>query len=215
MDAYIAGSFSGLVQIVIGHPLDTYKVWLQTKQPNRNLKKLYYGIRYPLLISCVHNSVLFGTNHNLGRYIDNQWITGFLTGIVSGFICGPMELFKIREQAYKTKPKLKHCFIGIYPTLIRESVSTSIYFGTYHYLHDQLNYSLLYSGGISGVVSWLITHPIDTVKSRIQSGSVSNLKDALSIKGLWRGIECTLLRAFLVNSTGFWVYEKSLNYFKS
>ena len=36
MDAYISGSLSGFVQIFLGHPFDTYKVWSQTGQKNTN-----------------------------------------------------------------------------------------------------------------------------------------------------------------------------------
>ena len=30
MDGFTAGNISGLAQIIVGHPLDTYKVWLQS-----------------------------------------------------------------------------------------------------------------------------------------------------------------------------------------
>ena len=211
MDAYIAGSLSGFVQILIGHPLDTYKVWLQTGQKNKKFINIYNGIKYPLVINCIHNSVLFGTNNYLSHYINNQWITGFITGIASSFICGPMELYKIRDQSYKPRPNISQIMIGFYPTLLRECITGSLYFGTYHYLYHERKNSCLLSGGIAGVFSWLISHPIDTIKSQIQSGKVTTIKQAVHRGGLWKGIYCTLVRAFLVNSVGFWVYEKYMS----
>ena len=215
MDAYIAGSISGFVQIIIGHPLDTYKIWLQTGQPNKNYRNLYYGIKYPLFINCGHNSILFGTNNYLSYYTNNQWITGFFTGIVSGFVCSPMELYKIREQSYLIKPHIREIATGLYPTILRECIAGSIYFGGYQYLRKEKKYSCLLSGGISGVLSWLISHPIDTIKSQIQSGKEKTIYRVIQRGGLWKGIECTIIRAFLVNSIGFWVYEKYMSLYNN
>ncbi len=73
MEGFLAGNISGLAQIVIGHPLDTYKVWLQSGvRPSTKPSRLYRGIKYPLYASCIQNSVIFGVNYNLSQVIENQ-----------------------------------------------------------------------------------------------------------------------------------------------
>ena len=216
MEGFIAGSVSGFIQILIGHPFDTYKTWLQTNQKNRNIKNIYFGIKYPLYNNCVINSILFGTNNTLSKYISNPYITGFLTGIPTSIICCPVELFKIRKQCYLSKPKtFSEYFIGFRATLLRESIGCSIYLGSYDYLYKDMGYNSLYSGGISGVLCWFLTHPIDTIKSRIQQGKIKNIKEGLTSKNLWKGISFSLYRALLVNSIGFYIYQNTFNYIKS
>ena len=207
MEGFISGSFSGLVQIIVGHPLDTYKIWLQNSEKNKNLKHLYRGIQYPLYTNCLINSVLFGTNNLASKYISNPWITGFITGIATSFICTPVELFKIRRQCYLPPPN--NWFLGYRATLMRETIGCSLYIGIYDYLYQKKKYSCLFSGGVAGISCWFLTHPIDTIKTRIQTGQTSNIIKGFTEKGLWNGLTHTLVRAFLVNSIGFWVYQKS------
>ena len=212
MDAYLAGCISGFIQVLIGHPFDTYKVWLQTGQQNIKIKNIYFGIKYPIFVNCIHNSVLFGTNNYLNKYTKNQWISGFLTGIPSSLVCCPMELYKIREQSYRPPPKFKNLMIGYTPTLLRETIAGSLYFGVYYHLHHEKQYSSFFSGGMAGVSSWLVSHPIDTIKTRIQSGSFKTMYEAYQYRGLWDGIYCTLTGAFLVNSVGFCVFEECMKF---
>lgn len=58
------------------------------------------------------------------------------------------------------------------------------------------------SGGISGTLSWLVTYPIDTIKSRIQTNIT--FKDALNKGNIFNGLSICLVRTFLVNATGFY-----------
>ena len=56
------------------------------------------------------------------------------------------------------------------------------------------------SGGIAGILSWLIPYPIDTIKSRIQIGY--SLKKSIKLGNYYKGLNFCLLRAFLVNGIG-------------
>ena len=55
----VSTCLSGFSQILIGHPLDTYKTWLQngSRIPKIKFSTMYRGIRYPLLSNCVLNLV--------------------------------------------------------------------------------------------------------------------------------------------------------------
>ena len=74
---------------------------------------------------------------------------------------------------------------------------------------------ILTSGGIAGVLSWIIGYPLDTIKTRIQSGyftesvSVASLRQNLSIS--YYGIAPALYRAALLHSCTFLCYENVLH----
>ena len=50
------------------------------------------------------------------------------------------------------------------------------------------------------------TYPIDTIRSRQISNNIS-IREAISMGNLWRGYSACLIRAFLVNSCSFYIYE--------
>ena len=214
MEGFLAGSISGFVQILIGHPFDTYKIWLQTGE-KKNHRYLYNGIKYPLYTNCLVNSILFGSSYNLEKKINNPFLTGFLTGIATSFICCPVELLKIREQCLLSTPKsISQWYRGFNITLLRESISCSLYIGIYDYCYKREKYNSFISGGISGVSSWLFTHPIDTIKTRIQRGQINSIYQGINSKNLWNGLSINLLRAIIVNSCGFYIYQYSIDKYK-
>ena len=91
---------------------------------------------------------------------------------------------------------------------MRETLSNGIYFGVYHYCKDDLKLSPFLSGGMAGVNSWLWTFPFDSLRVRKQLNPTFKLKELINIAPLYRGLGITLIRAFCVNSCGFYVYEK-------
>lgn len=113
----------------------------------------------------------------------------------------------------------------------REVLGTSIYFGTYETAKrilsgNQANASTgpmthFFAGGICGTLSWLIVFPVDLIKSRVQkdvmvsepkynSSILACTADVVKrdgIRGLYRGLNVTLLRAFPIHSLQFLVLE--------
>ena len=65
------------------------------------------------------------------------------------------------------------------------------------------------AGGVAGVAYHLVTYPIDTVKTNMQTGMTfkNALQKTLDVQKL-KGYKVVLLRAALVNSCSFMVYEK-------
>jgi len=201
------GLICGIIQSVIGHPIDTIKVLIQNN--NKNIKysftNLYKGITYPLLNSMFVGYALFGLVDEINIYYNNYFISGGLSGIFIFPIIQVSEYWKINAQMHKNI-YFKYFYVGSYSTLIRESIASSIYFGGYHCLNDSGLSSFL-SGGISGSLSWLLTYPIDVIKTRVQQYPHISYNKALKIGGLYNGISITLFRGFLVNGCVFFTYD--------
>ena len=85
----------------------------------------------------------------------------------------------------------------------------------------------LLSGGLAGILTWLVNYPIDVIKSRIQAdgtqgvnryhGFVDCGKQILQsegIRGFKKGLGVTLIRAFPVNAVTFATVMVLLNYMR-
>ena len=211
LNYFYAGSISGFIQTIIGHPFDTLKVLQQNHNSKiYNFKSLYRGISMPLIQTPIICGVSFFLNDNLNNYFTNQYYSGFISGFLSSFIICPFEYYKINSQVQKNLyinfKSLKHSYSNINYVILRETPALGIYFGLYNYIINQ-NISPFYAGGIAGVSSWLFTYPIDTIKTRMQSGKTSTLYDSILLGNLFKGLNICLLRAFLVNSVGFYTYD--------
>lgn len=81
----------------------------------------------------------------------------------------------------------------------------------------------LIAGGLAGTISWLLTFPIDTVKSRLQADGMSgkpfyknmlhcarNGYEAEGLSFFSRGLSSTLIRAFVMNAATFLVVSSTL-----
>jgi solute carrier family 25 carnitine/acylcarnitine transporter 20/29 len=100
------------------------------------------------------------------------------------------------------------------PVTMKEVPSATIYYGIYHYLKEK-DVSILLSGSLAGVASWFSIYPLDTIKTRLQAGTATNVKDAFRQGNLWKGLNLCLLRAFITNGIGFYVYEKSAEIYRN
>ncbi|CAD5115142.1 DgyrCDS4146 [Dimorphilus gyrociliatus] len=124
MNDYIAGAIAGSAGIVVGHPLDTTKVLLQTQQIAQKGRKSYYdilkviandglkngsfrGLSYPLVSVGVINSIYFGVQSYsltaLENKINNNYLRLFISGCMGGTvqitISCPIEVIKIVLQS--------------------------------------------------------------------------------------------------------------------
>ena len=116
---------------------------------------------------------------------------------------------------------------GIAPTIGRETPSFGAYFLTFDFCCRQSAnfynidisevgpFTLLIGGGLAGQACWLISFPFDVVKSRLQGDGVTGVEykgmmDCIrktyhqdGIRGFYRGLLPTLVRAFPVNAATF------------
>jgi len=127
---FLAGTVSGWVQVVVGHPLDTVKVRLQTQGTtplfrgaldcvakttlNEGPQGLFKGMSSPLVGIGLCNAVLFSANENFRRILQHgdpskelslteMTVAGGLSGVAIALVLCPIELVKIRMQVrYET-----------------------------------------------------------------------------------------------------------------
>ena len=225
MQEYLLGNLFGITQVIIGHPFDTLKTNLQNSKDIKIFFKkpveLYRGISYPLLMNSIGTSFLFGNYDYFYKETNNRLISGILTGMISAVILTPFDYKKIQlqtQQLITTKhnqihnqiqyKNIKKYYTGFTYTLTREIISIPIYFYTYHYLNDITNPFI--AGGFAGVSSWLSSYPVDTLKTRKQLYQDKTFTEIIRMGSLYKGLPITLVRAFIVNGTSFYIY----NFFK-
>ena len=193
MNDYLAGSISGIAQTLTGHPFDTLKACKQSNiKPHYNIKRLYGGITFPL----VSNSVIIGSQF---YFYHNH--SALISGIISGIMSTPIDYFKIQKQLVPNYKYKLSWPLGMNITIMREVIAIPVYFEAYYYFKKKTNNSFL-SGGIAGILTWLVPYPIDTIKTRIQMGYT--LKESINQKNYMRGLPLCLTRGFIVNSVGFY-----------
>ncbi|EGV65156.1 hypothetical protein CANTEDRAFT_113631 [Yamadazyma tenuis ATCC 10573] len=177
---------------------------------------------------------------------------GAVAGFANGFLGAPIEHIRIRLQIqsgsvkqfngpidcfskiYKQNGLYSGIFKGLTPTLVRESIGLGIYFATYEALiaretgnkkiarADIPGWKLCLFGGLSGYTLWIGIYPVDVVKSKLQTdsltkpsykGSMSVIKDVWAkngIKGFYRGFIPTILRAAPANGATFAMFELTM-----
>ena len=226
MDTILINSFSaGLVQTIIGHPFDTIKT-LNQIYPNktdyaifRNIVKkhgytyLYRGSLLPLTGGGIQNSFIFTLENYLNKYSNkNYLISGFLAGGISAIPVTPAEYIKCNLQ-YKNDINLKYfykknIYKGFGLTFLRDSIGFSLYFSTYNYLKN-INDNPLINGGCAGVVSWIYSYPVDTIKTKYQisNDKIIDIIVKNSNYKIFSGLRVMLIRSFLVNAGIFYTYE--------
>lgn len=155
-------------------------------------------------------------------------LSGALAGFIQSFLLSPIELIKIRMQlpnsSYSstwhcvrelasTERYGAHLARGTLLTIIRDVPAVTTYFvgfeyacalaKSYHPNSKQLSFcQLLAAGGFAGCLSWMVTYPIDVVKTRYQADEsyksmwqcVRRTLYTEGFLGFWRGLTPTLIR---------------------
>ncbi|XP_076321531.1 mitochondrial basic amino acids transporter-like isoform X1 [Tachypleus tridentatus] len=285
---FVAGCLGGCAGVLVGHPLDTVKVRLQTQDASKPLYRgtfhcissiiknesvggLYKGMSSPMCSLAFINAIVFGVQGNMQRSlsepdsITSHMIAGAAAGTVQSIICSPMELAKTRMQlqgqrAVKTRflhsTKLLYSysspldclvksfrmegtrgiFRGLGCTVLRDAPGFAACFGAYEVLvrffsdaENNINTcGLLLAGGLAGTFSWVVSYPMDLVKSRLQADGIfgprqyNGILDC-AVKGYqqegWRvfthGLNSTLLRAFPTNAATFFVVSWVIKFYEN
>lgn len=235
MNDFIAGGCSGIAQTIIGHPFDTAKVNIQNNISLKTLnnKDLFRGIKYPLLSNALINSVVFSgyqsnkkrieklsKSNNNDTMIMNKPLLNFISGGIAGLYVAPLIYFfdygkTLSQMGKKVSLKDYHKLLtreikphGLKTTFGREFLAFGVYFSTYDYMRDEYNTELspLVAGGISGLLNWTTTYNLDVIRNR-QIYHKLNFNQAYNMGNLWKGFSFCALRALIVNSLGFYVYE--------
>lgn len=188
--------------------------------------------------------------------LKTHFASGVCAGLAQAFICSPVELTKTRLQIQadmggpaKYKGPL-HCFQEIYKTegmrgvfrgqlitIMREIPAFGTYFASFEmcaraFSGEETSESagklaVFMAGGMAGTASWLVSYPIDVIKSRLQSdgafgpskysGMLDCLRTSIKEEGfgvLTRGLNSTILRAFPTNAATFVVVSSVMKFLK-
>jgi solute carrier family 25 carnitine/acylcarnitine transporter 20/29 len=217
MNEYLLGNLCGLSQTIIGYPFDTLKTNLQNSKSIKPFLQsptlLYRGVKYPLATSMIGTTFMFGNYSYFQELTQSKLAASVITGITGAFLITPFDYLKIQRQILVnhqqyTYPKIATLFRGLNLTITRESISIPVYFLTFDTMYYTWQMHPFLAGATAGVSSWLSTYPIDTLKSRRQLYPDKTFKELLSMGKLYNGLGITLVRAFLVNGTSFYIYTK-------
>jgi solute carrier family 25 (mitochondrial carnitine/acylcarnitine transporter), member 20/29 len=202
---------------------------------NEGIRGFYKGVSSPLVSNLFLNSIVFSSFNFMKQFQKEQnkktiFLSGSFAGLVSSIFVSPFERMKILSQVQYSSSYngpltmaiqvfkengLKGMFRGLSANISRDMVGRGVYFSTYEYLKSK-NISTFIAGGITGMVTWVVIIPLDTLKSKIQSekntqlGMIDNTKKILkeqSWRGLYRGVTPILLRSFPANAAAFFGYE--------
>lgn len=209
--SFIAGSVTGVIEVVLGYPLDTIKVNLQNMTFDITKLKpqyLYNGCMYPLLTNSIIISLEFGIFNYFRNNNYSITTSGMLAGVATSMVMAPIDKFKIKKQILSSSYIYKNPYKGFQYVMLREVPATALYFNSYYYFKEKT--SVMVAGGLAGIITWGITFPLDVLKTRMQSESYKTLKDALFFKGIYRGIVPCLVRAICINSVSFYIYENMI-----
>ncbi|CAH2325297.1 solute carrier family 25 member 45 isoform X4 [Pelobates cultripes] len=217
---FVAGWISGAIGIVVGHPIDTVKVRLQTQSQ-------YRGILDCILKTYGRETVIFTAPVDLIKVrLQNQ-----------------TESFKSHGKTFHVKSLYKgpfHCaacifrkegvaglYRGSIALALRDVPTTGLYFLAYEVLCKWMTndgevpgtWAMLFAGGCAGTVGWAAANPMDVIKSRMQMDGINGSKyrgildcfvksvQEEGAKVLLKGLAINSLRAFPVNAVTFLSYE--------
>lgn len=208
------GFNAGIGQSLVGHPLDTYKIWIQSKHRERiTLSNLYRGFSYPAFT----NGIITGLSFKIYTHYKNNdskygmLIGGFYTGCITALLCAYPEYKKISCQLNMKKRKFP------YQTLItlslREIPGGIFYYPVYDILRNN-NINVPVSGGFAGVTCWLSSYWADVLNTNVVNGlCLKQTIKTLKFIDYFKGLEVVLPRAFFVNAVGYYFYEFSKSMF--
>lgn len=209
LTAFLSGCFAGFASNLVGHPLDTIKTNLQCNK-KIDIKEIikFRGIVQSSKASILTNSLSFGTNKYLSQYCNNNFVSGSIVGFLNAILINPTEYKKIRRQL--NLPIDKNIYRGLSSCICREVIGWSAYFGMYEYLKTNQSFNTVLSGSITGAVSWIITYPIDIIKTKYQSNSKLTYIQIINrtpYHQLFNGMLACVVRSIIINGIVFPVYE--------
>lgn len=137
---FISGSIGGMAGTLVGHPLDTAKVRLQTQYDHRYrgsfhclysiVKRegplgLWKGVSSPLAGVAFVNAIVFGVYGTTLKLFDDKralsthFIAGASAGFAQSFVTAPIELFKLRVQVQRADGVFGHLYRSPYDCAVQ------------------------------------------------------------------------------------------------
>jgi hypothetical protein len=168
MHDFVVAGIANAIQMLIGYPLDTAKVWIQSEQKKPiTIRNLYGGVQYPMIGQSAMIGVCFYTfDYGMKNGINPVW-SGFLSGSLVSTLIVPFETMKITKQ-YEPLTHVnirKMYFKCFWPIYMRETVYITTFMSLQHWFRTETDVSPTIYGAICSSASWITTYPLDTYKT--------------------------------------------------
>lgn len=169
MNDFINAGVANSVQMAIGYPLDTAKVWIQSNQQTKpmTIRNLYSGIKYPLIGQGVATAVCFsGYNYGIEQGV-NPVVSAASSGFAISLAAVPFEILKVTKQ-YEPTSNVNWSKIYtkcVVPVTLRETSYITLFLNLQRYFKTETDVSPPVYGAICSSTSWILTYPLDTYKT--------------------------------------------------
>lgn len=234
----LPGFCQGITRVTISYPFDVIKINMQklifkntiesiTHIYKNDPYKFYRGSFLSYTSVSLERSIQFYFLEKMNKQNNNPYFNGLILALFSSIYNVPVQFLTTNialnnnyKNNYNTINYIKslnknNFYKGIGLEISRSVINTTIFNGTYFYLRNKYGENTklapLY-GAISGISFWLITFPLDTLRTEYQSSNHS-LKQIITnkfnsgITTFYRGLTPVLIRTVPSASCGMYVYE--------
>ena len=215
---FLPGASTGITKILIGYPFETIKVRKQLNIPlTHNVLNYYKGCSIPLVSSVIKRSIQLNIYESFKK--DSTYFAGGISGLISSIIMNPFNIIKVNIQSNKYN-KIRDILYnyrkiqkGFYINIIRDTLFSTYYLGTYGYLKNNLPDKPIYysvSSMIAGSSVWVFLIPFDYIRTNIQTNISHRTLFNNSIKNpkiLWNGTSYMMIKSLPINLINMVIYE--------
>lgn len=216
----ILGGIGSFIETTIQYPLNIIKNKLQYNSKILiSPSFLYKGFWINSTSLAFITGTQFYQYKFIYNYSNNDFISSFFSGILSGFIASPTELFIIQKFKYKNFFDMHSTLInnygffkfysrGLFNCMLRESFYTMGMLSLTPYIEKNFNVNGLTASIYSGIISGTLSHPFDTKKTQLQFNFDKNPVKIKYFRGyvprMWRIIGTY----FIINESNKYFYTK-------
>ena len=242
----IPGFIQGITRVTISYPFDVMKVNMQ-KLIHNNIKesflkiyktdpyKFYRGSSLCYFTVGIERSIQYSVIEKMNKKNINPYISGLIMSIFSSIYQIPVQYLTTNIAIKNNNINLKKYIVDIFKNKTnmykgyfietpKNILGSTIFLGSYYTLRNKFGennkIAPLY-GAISGISVWIITFPIDTIRTEYQT-SEKSIKDIITqriqingIKSFYNGLSPVLLRTIPSASIGMFMYEYTRNMLKN
>ena len=204
---------SSVFEVCATQPLDVMKTHYQTNTKIIfSIKELYRGFVPRALGNIPSRSIFLFSQDYLKSYISEQNKFKFLlipvgAGFAQTLFDTPVEVLKINKIMNVNN---KFLYTGFIPHLSRNILFLIPVYNLREYSNkvnrDKNIFSNALYGATGGVIGSYISHPLDTIKSRIQSKQHLDFKN-ITIKELYKGVHIRASMSLINMFVSLYVFE--------
>jgi hypothetical protein len=204
---------SSIFEVCATQPIDVIKTHKQTNtKVIFSIKELYRGFLPRALGNVPSRSIFLFSQDYLKTYISDKNKFKFLcvpigAGFIQTLFDTPVEVLKINKIMNINN---KFLYTGFMPHVTRNIIFLLPVYNLREYsnkLYSEKNiFSNAIYGASGGVIGSYISHPLDTIKSRIQSKQPINLS-TITIKELYKGVHLRASMSLINIFVSLYVFE--------